>query len=167
MNQTAPQLPQAKLLFSLFIRCLFICSLSPNRPMSLWPYSHLHWVLATVYAVDPTVCMNYFINCFTSWCLPLATVYKCKVLYLYLLYTVVIILLLCCYYDYFLFYSSIVFGYYCVLFFHPPVVSLTLCASWLWYVFTHVSLCPCYHYSVMLYTVCCLPNGFMKKEETK
>lgn len=104
-------------------------------------------------------------NCFTSWCLPLATMYKCKVVSLSLVYCchyfiiILLILLFSIIFDYY-------FGYYYMYFSVILLCHFALCSSWLCCVFTHATLCPNYHlYSVLLYNLCCSPKGFTKMEE--
>lgn len=138
------------------MRCLFIVLfLVPTLAGVVPTPSPLHWfVLATVAAGD-----FYSIqNCFTSWCLPPATMYKCKIVSFSCI-------LLSLFYYYFIILFSIIFSFvFCFL-------SLTRllyapCSSWLCYVFTQAILCPCL-YSVLLYKLCLLLKGFLKIEKQK
>lgn len=104
---------------SLFIRCLFIV-------LSLVP------TLANVLTIPLTFALTCFsysscsrsyslykFNCFTSWCLPLATMYKCKVVF-------ISCILLSLFYYYFIdifYYIRLLFGLLLCVFFCHPVVS--------------------------------------------
>lgn len=150
---------------SLFIRCLFIV-------LSLVP------TLADVLTIPLTSALSCFsysscsrsyslykFNCFTSWCLPLATMYKCKVVSLSLVYCChyfIIILLILLFSIIFCYY----FGYYYVYFSVILLCHFALCSSWLCCVSTLAALCPSYHlYYVLLYNLCCLSKGIPKMEK--
>ena len=86
----------------------------------------------------------YKFNCFTSWCLPLATMYKCKVVSLSLVYCChyfIIILLILLFSIIFVYH----FGYFVMYYVYFSVILLchfALCSSWLCCVFTHAAHSP-------------------------
>lgn len=136
---------------ALFKRCLFIVlSLVPTSANVLTiPLTSA--LSCYSYSRSYSLCLYKF-NCFTSWCLPLATMYKCKVVSLSLVYCChyfIIILLILLFSIIFCYY----FGNYYVYFSVILLCHFALCSSWLCCVFTHAALCPQLPFVLCVYRI--------------